>query len=197
MRERAHELLAGTDTYDLVDISGITGWTRCWAVHEMCHDRSERIITLLQFDVSAEYFTYKYIPETMGPNAVDCPQRLLSAVIGYAPLNDFAAEWRERAHAYHEQLAGVRRLLREIGRRYPSGDRRLAVNGQVVCYERGRQSGRWRHAYRKPSIRGLWGPELWGLRPEAVDLEASAWIREQPRTVRELPRTAETPAEHA
>ena len=180
VRKIVDELLAGSDEHPLVAKSGITGWTRCWAVYEPGSDPQQRYIALLQFHVSSEWFTYQYVAESMGPYEVDCPQRLLKAVDDYPPHSDIAAAWRRRAWAYHHKARDVRQLLREITRDYPHSDRRLVIRGEVVSYQRARQNGRPRHAYRKAS------GEVWGLRSSSVDLEATALIRAQPWNVREL-----------
>ena len=170
-------LLAGTDEHPLIDKSGIMGWTRCWALYEPGNDPEHRYITLLQFDVSAEHFTYKYIDESMGPFELDCPQRLLKAVADYPPPNEFAAEWRREAWAYHNNAKAARRLLREVENNYPHGDRRLVVNGAIVSYERVWQNGRPRHAYRKVTEKGLWALDL-----KRVDVETTGLVRELPGT---------------
>ncbi|MYG80983.1 MAG: hypothetical protein F4056_10565 [Chloroflexi bacterium] len=189
IRERAQALLQPAAPYRLLDISGITGWKRCWAVYERDappdQDAPERLIALIEFSVSGPWFTYKIVDESFGPNALDCPQRLLKAVADYAPPNESAAEWRRRALARHAQARAVRQLLGEILEDYPHSDPRLVVRGEVVRYQRARQSGRPRHAYRTAD------GEVWGLNAGTVDLEATEVIRAQPRHVGTLEEARE------
>ena len=188
IRERAQALLQPAAPYRLLDISGVTGWKRCWAVYERDpapdRDAPERLIVLIEFSVGGPWFTYKIVDESFGPNALDCPQRLLKAVADYPPPNEYAAEWRRRALAHHAQARAVRQLLGEIREEYPYGDPRLVVRGEVVRYQRARQSGRPRHAYRTAD------GEVWGLHPNSVDLEATEMIRAQPRHVGTLEQAA-------
>ena len=181
VRERIHGMMESTaDNVELIDKSGIIGWSRCWGLYEERTDDGahvlNRFIAVMRFDYSHGRLTHKFEDESEGPRAYDCPLRLLSAADEFPIDNEIASEWRREAFAAHAQAGAARTLIREISKDWLHGDARIVVKGRATTYLKGRQGGRSRHAY--------WGAdgEAYGLNPVDVDVPASRLLRVEPRT---------------
>ena len=60
---------------------------------------SDRTITVLQHQL-----LYKDVEESMGPNEVDCPMRIMNQLEGHPPIGEYSASWRERALRRHQDM---------------------------------------------------------------------------------------------
>ena len=86
------------------------------------------VTTLVQYH-DGDVLT-KHMDESVGPNAADCPLRILAQAEEFPPFNEHAAEWRARVREHHRSRAEVNRLLKEITAGYPNGNRAFVID----CY---------------------------------------------------------------
>lgn len=75
----------------------------------------------------------KDIDETMGPNEVNCPLRLINNAT--EPINDWSKEWREKVREYHRK--------KRTQNKWKAGDRVQWWNGQVFTLSHKRSMKSW------------------------------------------------------
>ncbi len=84
-----------TPTCRIIDRSG-------WQAHGqhqfllMEADKTIRFVVVILVEYRRHELLYKEVEESMGPNELDCPMRIMKQLEGHPPLGEFSARWRER-----------------------------------------------------------------------------------------------------
>ena len=160
------------DRYRNIDRSGWMGHgSHIYLLTE--HDGEDgsnvRFITVVLVEYVKGELRYKVVDESVGPYEVDCPMRLINALEGHPPVNDYALKWRERVTEFHNQTRPKNAILRTLRREYPDGERRLALTtGETVTYDQGNYR-------KKKNVSAYWRPGegLILLKPAIIDAPAT------------------------
>lgn len=103
-------------SYRALDVAVVKLRTAYAAVEQITKATGERkvwaAVFLLGYAPNDEYnFGYKDMDESMGPCECDCPERILNLLTD-PPLNEWAAQWRERCRANLAKRQATRGLVK-------------------------------------------------------------------------------------
>ena len=141
-------------------------------------DKAIRFIVVILIKYHQHELLYKEVEESMGPNELDCPMRIMNQLERHPPTEGYSARWRERILQHHQDMKPRKAILRKLRKEYPNGDRRLVLTkgrGREVQYGQGRYRSKQTPAYRDPD-----SGDLRPLRAEMIDPEATKALRTQP-----------------
>ena len=149
-------------------------------------DKSIRFIVVILVEYHQHQLLYKEVEESMGPNELDCPMRIMNQLEEHPPTEEYSARWRERVLQHHQDMKPRKAILRKLRKEYPNGDRRLVLTkGGEVQYGQGRYRRKQTSAYRDPD-----SGTLRLLRAEMIDAEATKALRTRPAHPQEAIATA-------
>ena len=133
-------------------------------------DPCRRFIGVLLVKERTYKASYRCMDENEGPNADNCPLRLIENADQYPPANEFARNWRQRVRDRQREKGEVRRIVETLRKEYPGGTQQLVLrDGRQVRYGQGRYKGRRNTA-------AYWDPEtgdLTLLSKEKIDPQAT------------------------
>ena len=149
-------------------------------------DKATRFIIVILVEYRRHELLYKEVEESMGPNELDCPMRIMNQLEGHPPIGEHSARWRERVLQHHRDMKPREAILRKLRKEYPNGNRRLVLtNGREVQYGQGRYRRKQTSAYHDTD-----SGTLRLLRAEMIDAEATNALRTQPVHPQEASATA-------
>ena len=173
-----------TPTYRIIDRSG-------WQAHGRRQfllveaDKAIRFIVVILVEYRQHELLYKEVEESMGPNELDCPMRIMNQLDGHPPTGEYSARWRERVLQRHQDMKPRKAILRKLQKEYPNGDRRLVLTkGGEVQYGQGRYRRKRTSAYPDTD-----GGTLKLLRAEMIDADATKALRTRPAHPQEASAT--------
>ena len=185
-KEITDEIVRSLTTQDcrIIDQSGLLNHGRHqFFLLEECPKDPEpaalplRFVVLMLIEYRGGELFLKKVEESMGPLELDCPMRIMKALEGHRPLNEFSANWRHKVLEYHSSTAPKKSVLRQLRNNYPGGENRLVLStGDVVTYEQGSYR-------RKRNVSAYWDPKanrLTLLRPMDIDAEATRRLWDDP-----------------
>ena len=139
-------------------------------------DKSIRFILVILVEYRQHQLLYKEVEESMGPNELDCPMRIMNQLGGHPPTGEYSARWRERVLQRHQDMKPRKAILRKLRKEYPNGNCRLVLTkGGEVQYGQGRYRRKQTSAYDDPD-----DGTLRLLRAEMIDAEATKALRTRP-----------------
>ena len=106
-------------------------------------DKAIRFIVVILIKYHQHELLYKEVEESMGPNELDCPMRIMNQLEGHPPTEGYSARWRERILQHHHQDMKPRKAILsdngELRKEYPKppGTGRLVLTN----------SPRWRKLF--------------------------------------------------
>ena len=178
------ERLMQNDHQDILDWSGWQTYDHRFALVQWKdgvepHLAARRAIIVIIADQRVYETRFKLTSEAEGHGYVDCPLRLLKADEEYPPHNQWAAEWRQKVHNYHEDRLDLERLWRELDAALQNGNAPLVLHEAPGLDHHGDQRGDQQVQYRRgrfqgKNVRCYHGPNgLTMLRPERINRAAT------------------------
>lgn len=82
-----------------------------WQVRKTKSDNGEDVLFIALYLLAQSedrlWWGYKGMGEDTGPYVYDCPQSFFAEVSQYEPLNQWAAEWRDKVRELHKKIYTV------------------------------------------------------------------------------------------
>ena len=139
-------------------------------------DKSIRFIVVILVEYRQHQLLYKEVEESMGPNELDCPIRIMNQLEGHPPTGEYSARWQGRGPAappgYETQESHLEEAPERVSQRGPQTG---LTKGGEVQYGQGRYRRKQTSAYRDPDSGNL---KL--LRAEMIDADATKALRTRP-----------------
>ena len=67
-------------------------------------DKAIRFIVVILVKYHQHELLYKEVEESMGPNELDSPMRIMNQLEGHPPTGGYSARWRERILQHHQDM---------------------------------------------------------------------------------------------
>ena len=135
-----------------------------------------RFIAVVRMEYHRGELLIREDDESVGPNDIDCPMRIMNQMEGHPPVNEYSRKWRERVLTRHADMRPRKAALRRLRKEYPDGAGVLVLKtGEQVNYAQGKYRGqRNTSAYIDPK-----NGRLNILRPQMINPEATAALRQR------------------
>ena len=67
-------------------------------------DKAIRFIVVILVEYHQHQLLYKEVEESMGPNELDCPMRIMNQLEGHPPTGEYSARWRKKVLQHHQDM---------------------------------------------------------------------------------------------
>ena len=170
----------------ILERSAWTNWnTRRFTLFQTNHEDLHHPKAYIAITI-AEYRNHELFVKTMdeseGPYYYDCPLGLLAKAEQHPPTNKYSRNWRAKVHQYHQRAKEIDKLLKQLYKEFPYGDRRLVIDGQTAIYYPAHKRRRTIHAYQTEE-----NTSLYRIDRNAIDLEKTALLRQEAQQPASLP----------